>query len=118
MLLPEPFSCTTPRISWRQRNFPKASRQNRKGPRGKTETVLDLRPAHDNQGPLGGHLVEIGHDLDLITATRQEIGFGRHFFGRIRVHRFMPNRRDPALFDEEFYGLQRPARKWRALEPF
>ena len=30
----------------------------------------------------------------------------------------MPDRRDPALFHEEFYGLQRPARKWRALEPF
>src|ERR1700731_2902650 len=92
------------------------SRQNRKGPRGKTETVLDLGPAHDNQGALGGHLVEIGHDLDLIMAARQEIGFGRHFLGRISVQGFMPNRGNPALFDEEFYGLQRPARKWRAHE--
>jgi hypothetical protein len=48
-------------------------RQNGKGPRGKTETVLD-----HNQRPRGGHLVEIGHDLDLITAARQEIDFGRH----------------------------------------
>jgi hypothetical protein len=46
------------------------------------------------------------------------IGFGRHFFGRVGVQGFVPNRRDPALFDEELDGLQRLARKWRAHEFF
>src|ERR1700730_12773972 len=51
-------------------------------------------------------------------AARQEIGFGFHIPGRVGVQGFMPNRRDPALFDEKFYNLQRPALKWRAHELF
>jgi hypothetical protein len=51
-------------------------------------------------------------------AARQEIGFGRHIPGRVGVQGFMPNRRDPALFDEELDGLQRPAGKRHALEFF
>jgi hypothetical protein len=45
-------------------------------------------------------VAKVSHDLDLITAARQEIDFGRHFFGRWRRPargRYAPPRRGDPL---------------------
>src|SRR4029077_11485787 len=49
------------------------SRQDGEGAGGKAQTLAHLRPGHHDQRSFRRHLVEIGHDLDLVVTVPQNI---------------------------------------------
>src|SRR6188508_481238 len=82
------------------------SRQYCKSPRWKAEPVADLWPGHDDQRAFWRHLVEIGHDFDLIVAMLKDIGLRFHFVGCVGVEGFVSRRHHAALFIEKLYCLE------------
>src|SRR3569833_3565099 len=91
-------------------------RQDREGPRREAEALLHLRPGHDDERALRRHLVEIGHDLDLVMALLQKPRLRLHLVGGVGVERLVAGGDDAALLVEEFDGFERPGRERRALE--
>src|SRR3569833_265272 len=91
-------------------------RQDREGPRRVAEALLHLRPGHDDERALRRHLVEIGHDLDLVLALLKDVRLRLHLVGRVGVELYMSGRSDAALLVEKLDRLERPGRERRALE--
>src|SRR3569832_1495335 len=91
-------------------------RQDREGLRWEAKTLLLLRPGHDDERALRRHLVEIGHDLDLVVALLEDVGLRLHLVGRVGVERLVPGRGDAALLVEKLDRLERPRGNRCALE--
>lgn len=89
----------------------------RKNARGVSDAIADLGEGAEDDGTRGGELIQMVHDLDLVTVDREDVllaGIGADILAcghgcGVGVCRFVADGADVALFYTPFDGVEVPA---------